>query len=235
MNHGDRVALVTGANRGIGLEIAKQLAQRKNRVILGARDIARGEAAVKEISSGNVTAAKVDVTDQSTVDMLAQKINSDFGRLDILVNNAAILIDETDFPTKTNLDIARFTLETNLIGSWRLCQAFVPIMRQNNYGRIVNVSSNAGSLEAIAENLYSPAYSISKVSLNALTMMLARELRGSNILVNSMSPGWVRTDMGGPSASRSVKEGADTAIWLATLPDNGPTGGFFLERKRIDW
>ena len=233
-----RVALVTGANRGIGLEIAKQLAERGNQVVLGARDITRGEQAANKITAKNgkkVFVAELDVTNQDTVEKLIQVISSEFGRLDILVNNAGILIDETDLPSETDLRIVRTTLETNLLGPWRLCKAFIPLMKKNNYGRIVNVSSGAGALGSMAEDLYSPAYSISKSSLNALTIMLARELRDTKILVNAMCPGWVRTDMGGQSAPRSVDEGADTAVWLATLPDDGPTGGFFRDRKRIEW
>ena len=153
------------------------------------------------------------------------------------MNNAAVLLDESNnlLPSKTDLRIARSTLETNLIGAWRLCQSFVPMMKKNKYGRIVNVSSGAGALATIQESLYAPAYSLSKASLNVLTIMFANELRGTNVLINAVDPGWVRTDMGGSNAPRSVEEGADTAVWLATLPDRGPTGGFFLDRKRIKW
>jgi NAD(P)-dependent dehydrogenase (short-subunit alcohol dehydrogenase family) len=233
----NRVSLVTGANRGIGLEIARQLAQSGNRVILGARNIAQGEAAARVLSSNGAKAfpAELDVTNEAAIEKLVHKISSDDGRLDILVNNAGILIDESDLPSETNPKTVRTTLETNLLGPWRLCQALIPLMKQNNYGRIVNVSSGAGALSEISGSLYAPAYSISKTALNALTIMFASELRGSNILVNAVCPGWVRTDMGGTSAPRSVEEGADTAVWLATLPDNGPTGGFFRDRTRIEW
>ena len=233
----DRVALVTGANRGIGLEIARQLARRDIRVILGGRTIDRAESASRtlEPNVAKVFAAKLDVTNDATIKKLEGKISSDFGRLDVLVNNAGILIDESDLPSKTKPQTVRTTLETNLIGPWRLCEAFIPLMKRNNYGRIVNVSSGAGALSEMADAPYAPAYSISKTALNALTIMLASELRGSNILVNAVCPGWVRTDMGGPNAPRSVQEGADTAVWLATLPDNGPTGGFFRDRTRIEW
>jgi len=233
----DRVALVTGANRGIGFEIARQLAEIGNRVILGARNLAQGEAAAKILASNDVKAfaAELDVTDEATIEKLARKIDLDFGRLDILVNNAGILIDETDLPSETAPQTTRTTLETNLLGPWRLCQAFIPMMKRNNYGRIVNVSSGAGALSEMSDSLYAPAYSISKTALNALTIMFASELRGSNILVNAVCPDWVRTDMGGTSAPRSAKEGADTAVWLATLPDDGPTGGFFRDRSKIEW
>lgn len=233
----NRVALVSGANRGIGFEIARQLAKLGNDVVLGTRDFARGKTAAKAIASKNpnVIATELDVTNETDVEKVVRMVRSDFGRLDILVNNAAILIDESDLPSETDLKIARATLETNLLGPWSLCKAFIPIMKQNNYGRIVNVSSGAGAFEGIAENLYAPAYSLSKSSLNALTTMFARELRGTNVLVNAACPGWVRTDMGGRSAQRSVEDGADTAVWLATLPDDGPSGGFFRDRKRIEW
>ena len=233
----DRVALVTGANRGIGFEIARQLAEIGNRVILGARNLAQGEAAAKTLASNDVKAfaAELDVTDEATIEKITRKIDLDFGRLDILVNNAGILIDETDLPSETAPQTTRTTLETNLLGPWRLCQALIPMMKRNNYGRIVNVSSGAGALSEMSDSLYAPAYSISKTALNALTIMFASELRGSNILVNAICPGWVRTDMGGTSAPRSAKEGADTAVWLATLPDDGPTGGFFRDRSKIEW
>ena len=233
----NRVALVTGGNRGIGLEIARQLADAGNRVILGARKIEQGEAAAKELRSNNASVypVELDVTDEAEVERLVEKVSSDFGRLDILVNNAGILLDESDMPSETKSGTVRATLETNLLGPWRLCQAFIPLMKRNKYGRIVNVSSGAGALSEISDSPYAPAYSVSKAALNALTIMLASELRSSNVLVNAVCPGWVRTDMGGSNAPRSVQEGADTAVWLATLPDNGPTGGFFRDRTRIEW
>ncbi len=238
-----KVALVTGGNRGIGFAISKQLALQGISVIIGSRDIRQGDEAEKSIASleGTTTtkttvyALALDVTNQESVDKLASTIHSKFGKLDILVNNAGVLLDETSLPSKTGLQIVRATLETNLIGAWRLCQSFVPMMKRNNYGRIVNISSGAGALATIQESLYAPAYSLSKASLNVLTMMFANELRGTNILVNAVDPCWVRTDMGGSNAPRSVEEGADTAVWLATLPDRGPIGGFFFDRKRIEW
>ena len=232
-----RVAVVSGGNRGIGLEIVRQLAEGEIRVVLGAREIDRGKDAVRKIGPKGlkIVPATLDVTNQATIDALGKRVRSEFGRLDILVNNAGILIDQTDNPSETDLEVVRTILETNLIGAWRLCQAFIPLMKQNHYGRIVNVSSGAGSLAEMPGSLYAPAYSFSKTALNALTIMLAAELRGTGILVNALCPGWVRTDMGGTGAPRSVQEGADTAVWLATLPDGGPTGGFFRDRRRIEW
>jgi NAD(P)-dependent dehydrogenase (short-subunit alcohol dehydrogenase family) len=247
-----KVALVTGGNRGIGFAISKQLALQGISVIIGSRDIRQGEAAAKSIAPSpaagvtitrttpttTVSAFELDVTDQDSVDKLTDTIRSKFGKLDILVNNAGVLLDETNnLPSKTDLQIVKATLETNLIGAWRLCQSFVPMMKKNKYGRIVNVSSGAGALDTIQQGLYAPAYSLSKSSLNVLTIMFANELRreAANILVNAVDPGWVRTDMGGPTAPRSAEEGAETAVWLATLPDRGPTGGFFFDRKRSEW
>jgi NAD(P)-dependent dehydrogenase (short-subunit alcohol dehydrogenase family) len=175
------------------------------------------------------------VTDQQSVDRAIREIVSEHSGLDILLNNAGILIDKSHRPTETDLAIIRETFETNMLGPLRLSQAVIPMMKKNHYGRIVNVSSSAGSFESMAGSNYSPAYSLSKAALNALTIMLSTELKGTNILVNSMDPGWVRSDMGGPRAPRSLEEGADTAVWLATLPDGGPSGGFFRDRKKAAW
>jgi NAD(P)-dependent dehydrogenase (short-subunit alcohol dehydrogenase family) len=154
-----------------------------------------------------------------------------------LVNNAGILIDRDDVTaSNADLETVKVTLETNLMGAWRMCQAFIPLMKKNGYGRIVNVSSGAGEFEYMAKSGgYWPAYSVSKASLNALTVMLASELKRSNILVNAVCPGWVRTDMGGSNAPRSVEDGAATPVWLATLPDGGPTGHNYYDKERISW
>ena len=235
-----QVALVTGSNRGIGFEIAKQLAMKKIEVILTSRDSANGEAAIRKIARDGVkkvVAMKLDVSNQVSVDNLLDKVEKTFGRLDILVNNAAILIDKHNVvASNADLETVKATLETNLIGSWRMCKAFIPLMKKNSFGRIVNVSSGAGEFEYMATSGgYWPAYSVSKASLNALTVMLASELKGTNILVNAVCPGWVRTDMGGSNATRSVEEGAATPVWLATLPDGEPTGYIFFDKKQINW
>ena len=246
----EKVALVTGGNRGIGFAIAKQLAALGVSVIIGSRDRRQGERAAESISANRhnttnkttpkaASAFELDVTDQSSIDNLTNVIRSEYGRVDILVNNAGILLDGGNYlPSRTDLQIVRPTFETNLIGAWRLCQSFVPMMKENRYGRIVNVSSGAGALATIQQSLYAPVYSLSKASLNVLTIMFANELqreRAADILVNAVDPGWVRTDMGGRAAPRSAEEGADTAVWLATLPHGGPTGGFFFDRNRIEW
>jgi NAD(P)-dependent dehydrogenase (short-subunit alcohol dehydrogenase family) len=222
-----RVALVSGANRGIGAEIARQLAADHGFLVFaGARDpseVAEGEG---------VTAVELDVTDQRTVDAAGATIDADVGRLDALVNNAAVY-GGPEGVAEYDLVRAHEVIETNLFGPWRLAQAFLPLLRASDRPRIVNVSSGAGQLAEM--NGGRAAYRVSKAGLNALTRTLASDERGSGLLVNTMCPGWVRTDMGGEAATRSVEEGADTAVWLATLPEDGPTGGFFRDRKPIPW
>jgi NAD(P)-dependent dehydrogenase (short-subunit alcohol dehydrogenase family) len=237
-----QVALVTGSNRGIGFEIAKQLAMKKIQVVLTSRNPANGEVALKNLTrdGGGIKKAvfmQLDVSNQVSIDSLLNEVEKTFGRLDILVNNAAILIDKDDVvASSADLETVRATLETNLIGAWRMCKAFIPLMKKNGYGRIVNVSSGAGEFEYMATSGgHWPAYSLSKASLNALTVMLASELKGANILVNAVCPGWVRTDMGGSNAPRSVEQGAATPVWLATLPDGGPTGHNYYDKKQISW
>jgi NAD(P)-dependent dehydrogenase (short-subunit alcohol dehydrogenase family) len=235
-----QVALVTGSNRGIGFEIAKQLALKKIQVVLTSRNPTNGEAALRKLTrdgAKKMVFMQLDVSNQVSVDGLSNEVEKTFGRLDILVNNAATLIDRDDVvASNADLEIVKATLETNLIGAWRMCKAFIPLMKKNGYGRIVNVSSGAGQFEYMATSGgYWPAYSVSKTSLNALTVMLASELKGTNILVNAVCPGWVRTDMGGSNAPRSVEEGAATPVWLATLPDGGPTGQNYYDKKQISW
>src|SRR5918993_176442 len=227
-----RVALVSGANRGIGREIVRQLAERGVTTILGSRDEEKGRVAAEGMD-GNMRVRQLDATDEKGIAQLAYDIEEEFGRLDVLVNNAGISIDRGQHGVDADLDVVRESLEMNPFGAWRLCEVFVPLMQRNRYGRIVNVSSGMGALNDMGGG--SPAFRVSKTSLNALTRILASELRGMGILVNSVCPGWVRTDMGGSGASRTVEEGADTPVWAATLPNNGPTGGFFRDRQPIRW
>ncbi len=227
-----RVVLVSGANRGIGREVVCQLAERGMTVILGSRDEEKGRTAAEGID-GEVVVRRLDVTDEKGIRNLAHEVEEEFGRLDVLVNNAGVALDAGESGLSADLDVVRETLEMNLFGAWQLCEVFVPLMQRNGYGRIVNVSSGMGALNDMGGG--SPAYRVSKTALNALTRILASELRGSGILVNSVCPGWVRTDMGGSGASRSVEEGADTPVWAATLANNGPTGGFFRDRRPIPW
>jgi NAD(P)-dependent dehydrogenase (short-subunit alcohol dehydrogenase family) len=229
----ERVALVSGGNRGLGREVAQQLAAQGYTVVIGCRDTSRGEEAARELGNG-IVARQLDVTDEESIERCISSLAAEFGRLDVLVNNAGVEGSgwETD-AADVDLDEVREILETNLFGAWRLAQAALPLMRRNGYGRIVNLSSGMGQLDDMGG--HAPGYRVSKTGLNALTRMLAGELGGENVLVNSCCPGWVRTDMGGPNARRSVQEGADTPVWLATLPDDGPRGGFFRDREPIPW
>ncbi|MFC4637944.1 SDR family oxidoreductase [Deinococcus hohokamensis] len=225
-----RIALVTGGNRGIGLEVCRQLARQGLHVLLAARNPARGEAVATAIrqEGGQVTVVPLDVQDEATVDALARGTP----RVDVLINNAAVLLHEGENALTIPLAAYRESLEVNFLGPLRLCQAFVPGMRERGYGRVVNVSSGAGQLASMGG--YAPAYSASKAALNALTRLVAHA-GGPRVLVNSVDPGWVRTDMGGRHAPRSVDQGADTVVWLATLPEGGPTGGFYHDHHPVDW
>ena len=232
-----RVALVTGANRGLGLAIARGLAQRGQHVLVSARSAEAARAAIRSIATHPdlaLTPLALDVADPVSVATAARQVQEHVGRLDVLVNNAGADYDEDQLPSSVDLDLARHALEVNLLGPWRTCQTFLPLMRAGGYGRIVNVSSGAGSFEETGDAA-APAYSVSKAGLNMLTVKLAHELEGTGILVNAACPGWVRTRMGGPGAPRSPEQGADTPIWLATLPGGGPSGGFFRDRRRVPW
>ena len=236
MGHNDRrVVIVTGANRGIGNAIVRQLAVAGMIVVLTARDEQQAEKAASELSKlGEVLPKQLDITDSLSVGRLRDGLLQDLGRVDVLVNNAGILIEDDDEATKVDMEVVRRTFETNVVGSWRMAQAFIPVMLEQNYGRIVNVSSGSGSFSGGMDH-DNAAYSLSKAGLNALTVLLATQTKPHNILVNALSPGWVKTDMGGTDATRSVEEAADTPVWLATLPDGGPTGGFFRDRQLIAW
>jgi NAD(P)-dependent dehydrogenase (short-subunit alcohol dehydrogenase family) len=213
-----RVALVGGANRGIGREVVRQLTERNIITILGSRDEEKGRVAVEGL--GDVRVRRLDVTDEKSIQTLACEVEEELGRLDILVNNAGISIDRGQRGVNADFDVARETLEMTLFGAWRLCEAFVPLMQRNRYDRIVNISSGMGALNDMSGG--SPAYRVSKTALNALTRILAAELRGWGILVNSVCPGWVRTDMGRSGASRSVQEQADTPVWAAHSRTTAP-------------
>lgn len=238
-----RIALVTGANRGIGFEIARQLAEKEITVLIGARDQAKGADACQRLASKGlkVHSARIDVTSPASIQAAMGRIQDDFQRLDILVNNAGILIDSQTGILELSPSVFQHTLETNAFGPLLLSQACMPLMQANRFGRIVNVTSTLGSLADIVlpdssyGNVKASAYRLSKTLLNGITALMARELHGTNILVNSACPGWVRTDIGGDQAPLSPAQGADTPVWLATLPDDGPTGGFFRERQPIPW
>jgi len=227
-----RIALVSGGNRGIGLEVCRQLAERGYTVVMGSRDEEKGRVAAERLE-GDVIPHQLDVSDAGSVDRMAAFLEEEVGRLDILVNNAAISNDEGQRGVDADLDRVRESLEANLFGAWRLCEIAIPLMRRNGYGRMVNVSTGLAALEDMGGG--SPGYRVSKTALNALTRILASELRGSGILVNAVNPGWVQTDMGGSGATRPVEEGAEALVWAATLPNNGPTGGFFRDRQPVPW
>lgn len=227
-----RVALVSGANRGIGREIARQLTDKGLTVVVSSRDLAKGEAAAAELG-GSAVATQLDVRDEGSASSAVDFVEGEFGRLDVLVNNAGIGGSHLPGGAEADLDAVKEVLETNLFGAWRLATLALQLMRRDGYGRIVNVSSGMGQLSDMGGG--NPGYRLSKTGMNVMTRILAAELKGENILVNSVCPGWVRTDMGGSGARRSVEEGADTPVWLATLPDGGPSGGFFRDRLPIPW
>jgi NAD(P)-dependent dehydrogenase (short-subunit alcohol dehydrogenase family) len=224
------VSLVTGANRGIGRAVCSSLAARGHTVLLTARDGSAAQAAASDIPGA--VPLQLDVTDAESITAAAREVAHRFGKLDVLVNNAAITYDTWQRAISADLSVVREAAETNLYGPWQLVETFLPLLRASEHPRIVNVSSEAGSLTSMGGG--TPAYTVTKAALNALTRMLAAELRGDRILVNAVCPGWVATDMGGPGG-RPVAEGAASVVWAAVLPDNGPTGGFFRDGRPLPW
>ena len=229
-----KTALVTGGNRGIGFEVCRQLAARGFAVLLTARDAEKSRAAAAKLKSvGRVEPVVLDVANASSIEKAVAEVSSRYDSLDVLINNAGINYDTWETIENAEIDGTVIeTIRTNLLGPWRMCQAFLPLLRKSRAGRIVNVSSESGSLANMGAG--PPAYQITKAALNALTRTLAGELRGTSILVNAVCPGWVATDMGG-TGGRPVADGANGILWAATLPDNGPTGGFFRDGKPLPW
>jgi len=230
-----RVALVTGGNRGIGLEACRQLARRDVRVILGSRDGGKGAAAASEIKSAGlqVEARTLDVASVQSIRECMSWVRNEIGRLDILVNNAGIMLEDADDDPLEELEIIRDTMQTNVYGPLLLSRLAIPIMKSRRSGRIVNLSSSMGALSEMGAGYI--AYRLSKAGINVVTRVVAAETEGMGILVNTLDPGWVQTSMGGARAPRTLEQGADTITWLATLPDSGPTGLFFRDRKAIPW
>jgi NAD(P)-dependent dehydrogenase (short-subunit alcohol dehydrogenase family) len=229
------VALVSGANRGIGREVARQLAERDYEVILSARDQAKASAAADELSretGGKVTPLRLDVADPVSIAQAAEQVRSDPRRLDVLVNNAGIGSDFGVAGADPDFEKVQAALDTNFFGAYRLTIALLPLLRQSEHPRIVNVSSGMGGVTEMGG--WSPGYRVSKAALNAMTRILSTELKGEGILVNSACPGFVNTDMGGPmGAKKPVEDGAGGIVWLATLPDDGPSGGFFRDGEPV--
>lgn len=228
-----RIALVTGANRGIGLAIARALAAGGGHtVVVGARSL---EAAVGAAAGlgGGAFGVRLDVTDPASVTAAVAEVERRAGHVEVLINNAGGHYDSGTAPSDVGDDDALDAVDVNLLGPWRTVRAVLPAMRAAGWGRIVNVSSRPGSFASTWAD--APAYGVSKAALNMFTLQLSQELVSTGILVNACCPGWVRTEMGGADADKSVEEGADTPVWLATLPDGGPTGGFWGERERLAW
>jgi NAD(P)-dependent dehydrogenase (short-subunit alcohol dehydrogenase family) len=267
-----KTVLVTGGNRGIGLEICRQLAGLGHAVIMGSRDMEKGRKA-SALLSGNVIVRQLDVTDEKSIQNLFESVKDEFGKLDVLINNAGIgashesqdgsflsrvkhtmemnfsgawrmvrvfkpLLRRSGIVTSgkgaKNISAAsvKYIMETNFYGAWRMMQVFLPLLLKSEDGRIINMSSGLGELKNLTGEY--PGYSLSKSSLNALTIMFSNELKEDGIKVNAMCPGWVKTDMGGPYAPRTVSQGADTAVWL-TVENEIPSGKFFKDREEINW
>ncbi|USD67410.1 SDR family NAD(P)-dependent oxidoreductase [Vibrio sp. SCSIO 43136] len=232
MTHTPTIAVVTGANRGLGKETCRQLASQGVVVYVTARSLKNAEQVVKELGGENLIAAQLDVADPSSINHLAENVARHHGQIDILINNAAIHYDTWQNALNADLQTVQEAMDTNLYGAWRMVQAFVPLLCKSSAGRIVNVSSGAGALSSM--NGSTPAYSMSKIGLNALTLMLANQLRANGIAVNAVCPGWVATDMGG-AGGRPVEEGAKGIVWAAMLEDTSNTGNFYRDDKPIDF
>jgi len=235
----ERIALVSGGNRGIGLEICRQLAAAGLQVVMGSRSLAKGQQAAEALLQATglkVEVLSLDVSEPESIRQALATITENQGRLDVLVNNAGIMIDKSQAqPSVLDVTPATIhqTLETNVYGPLLLIQGAMTLMQKGNYGRMVNVSSGMGQLSEMGGQF--AAYRLSKVMLNALTRIVHAERPSEQIKINTMCPGWVRTEMGGPQASRDVAQGADTAVWLATLPADGPSGQFFRDRQPLPW
>jgi len=233
MRREHRIALVTGANKGIGFEVVRQLARKNFRVFLGARNVEAGQAAADKLAKdGKVTFLEIDVSKSDNVRRAAGEFSKGADHLDVLVNNAGILLDEDEAILKISVETIETTLRTNTIGPLIVSQAFVPFLKKSDAPRIVNVSSGSGQLAEGADG-WAPAYSISKTALNGVTIQLAAAL--PKFTVNSVCPGWVRTEMGGSDAPRSIAEGASGIVWLAADAPQKETGKFWRDRKVIPW
>lgn len=239
-----KIALITGANKGIGLETARQLGQENITVLVGARDSQKGEAAAKTLRDEGVDARAIaiDVTNQKSIDAAAAAVERDFGRLDILVNNAGVMLEDPEREMGVDgLDAWRQTFETNVFGLIATTQAFLPLLRKSEAARIVNLSSILGSIAYQATpgsptyGFSRPAYNVSKAAVNAYTVQLAYQLKDTKVKVNAAHPGWVKTEMGGEGANMEIKDGAKTSVALATVGDDGPNGAYLHMGQPLPW
>jgi NAD(P)-dependent dehydrogenase (short-subunit alcohol dehydrogenase family) len=228
-----QIALVTGANRGIGLEVCRQLSELGFIVYLGSRDLHKGQESHQKILSNdpNITVLELDITKKESLEKAKATIFANHGQLDALVNNAAIHYDDWEDITEIDFQILNEAMETNAFGSLQTTLTFLPLLKISSFARIVNVSSEAGALSSM--NGTAPAYCLSKIALNAMTLMLAHKLKRFGILVNAVCPGWTNTDMG--KGGRPIKDGAKSVVWAVNLPKNGPTGGFFRDGRELSW
>ncbi len=241
-SNGNRVALITGANKGIGFEIAHQLGRQDVTVLIGARDESRGREAANHLHDEGIDArfVRLDVADRTTIEAAATRIEREFGKLDILVNNAAVFIDNAP-PSRLDIEVLRRTYDTNFFGAFAVLKAMLPLLKKSEGARVVNMSSGLGSLAQTGDPNYEfaeanlLAYNSSKTALNAMTVQFANELRGAPIKINSADPGYVATDMNNRAGHRTVEQGAKVAVRLATLPADGPSGGFFDENGALPW
>ncbi|GEO67576.1 SDR family oxidoreductase [Levilactobacillus spicheri] len=236
-----KIALITGADRGIGFETAKELGQQGYVVLIGSRNVKRGQVAVEQLKALDIVAdtLEIDVTDQQTVQRAADQISNTYQKLDVLINNAGIALPDDELPSTVSVDVLRQTFDTNFFGSFAVTQIMLPLIRKAKAGRIVSLSSSVGSLNWQSHPIegapINPAYAASKNGVNALTVMFARELKGTAIKVNAADPGWTATDLNGFNAPRSVAEGAQIVVKLATLPADGPSGQLISESGEIAW
>nr|WP_134704442.1 SDR family oxidoreductase [Ammoniphilus sp. YIM 78166] len=235
MSHAQKVALVTGGNRGIGYELVRQLALNGFKVILSSRDSKKGQEATQKLKESNldVTFVEMDVNDQESIRQAAITVDERFGKLDVLINNAGVIFDENGKLLNMDPSILERTMATNFFGAYHVIRSFIPLMEKQGYGRIINVSSEYGSMSEMSCTGVG-AYKLSKLALNGLTQLVAAESKG-DIKINAVDPGWVSTDMGGPSAPRTPKQAAESILWLATIGPEGPNGGFYRDGKRVDW
>lgn len=235
MSQVKNIALITGGNKGIGFELVKQLAEKNFQVILASRNKENGKNAVSSLQKLGIeiSLVELDVDNIESIQNAVEYVQHKYGRLDVLINNAAVYLDESLKLTEADPAILEKTMRTNLLGPFNLIHSFLPLMKKHNYGRIVNVSSGYGQIDEM-DDYGAGAYKLSKLALNGLTRILASEVSG-NIKINAVCPGWVRTDMGGPNAPRSAEEAARSILWLAELEEDGPNGGFSRNGQRISW